>query len=124
MKSDFLHPLEIEVLDRLVQSWNAYVKLPQLHQDEVTDFRAAIHTAQRIIMARPVLEEMGPDQSKQEQGAVRQYRVGYTTHDQFHGTLDLVHILKAYTAEDASFQVRQMHRHTNITIQSVTPFLA
>lgn len=48
---------ENTALKHLMVSWNVFVDLERLHPDEVDEFRAAIHTAQRIIMVRPILRE-------------------------------------------------------------------
>jgi hypothetical protein len=58
-----LTPEEWEVLNHLASAWNAYLRLPKpdplLHgapilvDDDLADFRKAIHDAQRIIQARP-----------------------------------------------------------------------
>jgi hypothetical protein len=42
------------VLDRLTEAWNAFLKLGQVGQceDDLSDFRKAIHDAQRIVMSR------------------------------------------------------------------------
>lgn len=37
----------------LVQAWNAFVVCPVLHPDDQAEFRAAIHAAQNIVLARP-----------------------------------------------------------------------
>lgn len=45
---------EHEVIHHLVQAWNAFLKLPVQHKDDVPEFRHKIHDLQRMIMARPV----------------------------------------------------------------------
>lgn len=49
---------EREVIDHLVHAWNAFTKLDKLHSDEQDEFRHAIHSAQRLIMARPVQRDL------------------------------------------------------------------
>ena len=44
---------EQQVMTYLSEAWNKFVHLKTVHPDEQTDFRHAIHEAQRIIMARP-----------------------------------------------------------------------
>lgn len=51
-------PGEQNVLDALVQAWNAYADLPVEHADDTSDFRYGLHILQRQIMARPTRREM------------------------------------------------------------------
>ena len=51
-----LHPDEQEVVDLLAEVWNKFIKLRELHNDDLPEFRHAIHRAQYIVMARPVKE--------------------------------------------------------------------
>lgn len=48
---------EQECLDALAMAWNRFTALPVLHQWEGQEFMRAIHEAQKIVMARPVLRE-------------------------------------------------------------------
>ena len=43
---------EIGTLELLAQAWNAFLELPEVHQDDRNDFRKSIHDAQRLVMAR------------------------------------------------------------------------
>jgi len=43
---------EIEIVDKLGEVWNSFLDLPNEHSIESVDFMDAIHTAQRLIMAR------------------------------------------------------------------------
>lgn len=43
---------EIKTINLLASSWNQFVKLSNIDQDDLTDFRKAIHDAQRIVMSR------------------------------------------------------------------------
>lgn len=36
-------------LNSLIEAWNAFVKIPIDHPDELTDFRRSIHECQRIL---------------------------------------------------------------------------
>lgn len=45
---------EQEVMDRLIDAWNAFCELPVVHPDQQTEFRHALHDLQRQIMVRPV----------------------------------------------------------------------
>ena len=47
-----MEPEERKVLNGLADCWNDYCKLPVQHPDDARDFCNAIHTCQRIIMAR------------------------------------------------------------------------
>ena len=49
---------ENAVLDDLVAAWNKFIKLEVLHPDHLNDFKDAIHTAQRLVMVRPVSREV------------------------------------------------------------------
>lgn len=55
---------EMAVMNGLVEAWNAWVKLEPLHPDETTEFRRAIHAAQRITMARPVQRQFNSNDMK------------------------------------------------------------
>jgi len=52
---------ELRVVRKLGEAWNAFLKLPAQHNDDVPEFRHAIHAAQHIVMARPALREMLSD---------------------------------------------------------------
>lgn len=49
---------EMRALDLLADAWNAFLKLPIQHADDVPDMRGAIHAAQRIIMFRPAYRDL------------------------------------------------------------------
>lgn len=51
MKQETLPHVEVVVLVRLADAWNRALEL-DLAGDDLTDFRQAIHAAQRIILAR------------------------------------------------------------------------
>lgn len=44
------------VSDKLIEAWNEFAKLPELHKDDTLDFRHHIHALQRIIFSRPLLK--------------------------------------------------------------------
>lgn len=44
---------ERTVVNKLVEVWNEYVKLPREHPDDDDEFRGSIHRAQLQILARP-----------------------------------------------------------------------
>lgn len=43
---------ELQVAEALVQAWNGFTQLENLHPDHVADFRRAIHDCQRILASR------------------------------------------------------------------------
>jgi len=49
---------ENEVFSRLAEAWNAFVALPAIHSCDRADFLQAIHQAQRVVLARPVLRQI------------------------------------------------------------------
>lgn len=53
---------ELDVLRLLSSSWTEFTLLPQItfNQDQMNDFRQAIHTCQRIIATR-VAKRLEPD---------------------------------------------------------------
>ncbi len=51
----FLDEQEIGVLISLINAWDKFTCLPQIHGDDLDEFRHAIHQAQNIILARPVM---------------------------------------------------------------------
>lgn len=56
-------PEEREVLQILGEAWNKFAGLPVLHMADHTEFSAAIHQAQNIVLARPGMREL-----KEEEG--------------------------------------------------------
>lgn len=50
---------EAVVVAKLVEAWEAFVALPREHDDDVTEFRSAIHAAQRTVLARPARRTYG-----------------------------------------------------------------
>lgn len=45
-------PNEREVIDHLVNAWNAFVALPVEHPDDVSEFRRSLHHLQALILMR------------------------------------------------------------------------
>ena len=63
-----LHTREEElVMELLAGVWNKFCSLPELHPCDKVEFMRSIHSAQRIIMARPVLREQ-EELTKNEKG--------------------------------------------------------
>ena len=58
---------EHAVINNLVASWNEWMKLEPLYEEEAEEFRRAIHAAQSIVMARPVQREMNSDFKKADE---------------------------------------------------------
>ena len=48
---------EQKVIEGLVTAWNEFVKIEKLHPDEQDEFRHLIHSAQYMIMSRPMRRE-------------------------------------------------------------------
>lgn len=44
---------EQKVLDKLTEAWNAFLVLPNQHNDDATEFRHALHQLQYLILSRP-----------------------------------------------------------------------
>jgi hypothetical protein len=44
---------EKTVIDCLVLAWNAFLKLPVEHDDDVAEFRSSIHRLQEKVLCRP-----------------------------------------------------------------------
>lgn len=57
-------PEERNVIDKLAEAFNAFVKLPILHPMEREEFCHAIHAAQTIVMARPVQQSFNEEPLK------------------------------------------------------------
>lgn len=47
---------ENKVSDKLIEAWNEFVKLPELHKDDTLDFRHHLHALQRIVFSRPIIK--------------------------------------------------------------------
>jgi len=47
---------ERAVVDCLADAWNAFVELKPVHPSDNREFEHAIHAAQNIILARPVMK--------------------------------------------------------------------
>jgi hypothetical protein len=56
--SDLLTAEELRVIDLLAYAWNAFMTLDAVHPEDQNEFRMAIHSAQKIVMARPVQYEL------------------------------------------------------------------
>ena len=56
--SSMLTEKERELLNQLLATWEAFKALEELHTLDRQDFLAALHAAQRVVMARPVLREL------------------------------------------------------------------
>ena len=54
MRTDGLTPEEGEVMDCLIEAWNAFVNLPIQHPDDHDEFRHALHQIQNIVGMRVV----------------------------------------------------------------------
>jgi hypothetical protein len=55
---------ENKVLALTKEAWNEFLRLPEMHADDVNEFRYHIHAIQNIILAREglrSLNETGPD---------------------------------------------------------------
>lgn len=46
------------VLQHLVDAWNSFLALPTEHNDDIDEFRRAIHAAQEKVLARPGRREI------------------------------------------------------------------
>ncbi len=49
---------EKKVFELLGKAFDEFILLPMLHHADLTDFVAAIHAAQNIILARPAMREL------------------------------------------------------------------
>jgi hypothetical protein len=58
--------LEQTVLSHLVDAWNAFLRLPIEHSDDIDEFRHGIHALQKQIMARPARRDINRPLSIQE----------------------------------------------------------
>jgi len=55
------------IVDRLGEAWNDFLALPVYNQDDVDDFRKAIHDAQRIVLSRSGWRQLRPNQEVLDQ---------------------------------------------------------
>lgn len=53
MQGDRLSQAEKDIVLKLGECWNLFVKLPVEHPDDNDEFRRAIHDAQKTILSRP-----------------------------------------------------------------------
>ena len=51
---------EKAVIDALAEAWNRYVELPVEHNDDLDEFRRAIHAAQAKVFMRPARRAYKP----------------------------------------------------------------
>jgi len=56
--NNLLTDKEQKVINALVEAWNSYLELPEIHQDHFNEFRDIIHKGQYMIMARPVMIQL------------------------------------------------------------------
>ncbi len=54
MKSDGLNKEEDKVMNKILDAWNLFKKLPIQHPDDIQEFKLGIHIAQGILMQRVV----------------------------------------------------------------------
>lgn len=54
-----LIPEERQVLDKIMDTWNHYVRLPEQHPAHREEFAHAIHELQRLVMSRPTARDEG-----------------------------------------------------------------
>lgn len=50
---------EREVLEVLAGAWDLFLSLPEQHDADDSEFCAAIHAAQNIVLARPAMRSLG-----------------------------------------------------------------
>lgn len=56
---------EVEIIEKLVDSWNIFCELPELHPEDKHEFMHAIHRAQNLIYSRPTARKLkGIDNAK------------------------------------------------------------
>ena len=53
-----LTPDEHRVLELLAAAWNEFIKLPEEHPSDISEFIFGIHMAQNLILKRPALRSM------------------------------------------------------------------
>jgi hypothetical protein len=58
MNGEIITKDEHKVMCHLVETWNAFLELPEMHPSHRQEFMQAIHAAQRIVLARPALREI------------------------------------------------------------------
>ena len=68
MKEKLLTDEEYIVVGLLSSAWNSFCLLPELHPDHKSEMTNAIHTAQDIIMARPVQREFNTEDEVYKRG--------------------------------------------------------
>jgi hypothetical protein len=61
--NDLLTRDERLICDCLAAAWRLFLTLPELHQWDRVEFMHAIHEAQRIVLARPAVREVGRNDS-------------------------------------------------------------
>ncbi len=49
---------ELKIINALGDVWNSFVELAVVHSSDTSEFRQAIHKAQRIVMTRPVTRQL------------------------------------------------------------------
>ncbi|WP_084581771.1 hypothetical protein [Sphingomonas azotifigens] len=49
---------ERAVVDLLAAAWNAFLSLPEQHNDDVHEFRRIIHAGQEKVLARPAVRAL------------------------------------------------------------------
>lgn len=64
--SALLTDAEERLLQFLGEAWNQFAQLPELHPCDRQEFVAAIHAAQNIVMARPVMRALKEKQHEDE----------------------------------------------------------
>ncbi len=66
MPDKLLTEAEEGVLLSLVVVWSQFLDLPEVHPDDVSEFRFHIHALQNMIMARPVERQQNECKAQRE----------------------------------------------------------
>jgi hypothetical protein len=59
MAEELLTEDERKVLGALAEAWRLFLALPALHKWDQVEFMLAIHQAQYVVLARPVIRRKG-----------------------------------------------------------------
>lgn len=51
---------EVRAIDALAAAWNAFMRLPVEHADDLPEFRQIIHAAQDKVLSRPARRSLQP----------------------------------------------------------------
>jgi hypothetical protein len=55
---------EVDCINALLKAWNLFIQLKPEHPKDAEEFMRAIHAAENIVLARPMVRYLGKDHAR------------------------------------------------------------